>query len=359
MPKLTSDIVSTDTDQQIATQVDSRLNQESLNQERIDQDHDQGDLRAFGPAVGESDHGARLDGYLSKHFPFFSRAMWQKKIAAGHLLVDGTKVKAAYRIRTGQQLRLYSPPQSEPEVDKGIACLWRDEDNKLMAVYKPGNLPMHENGPYRRHTFTHLVWEKFGREWAALHRLDRETSGIVLCCCCPKLRRKITQAWTKLQIKKEYLAIAKGLPQQDHWLENRPIDDLTTSEIRIKKWVTEPGYGQTASTEFFVIGRRERFSLLKVRPRTGRTNQIRIHAAANGLPLVGDKLYHPNDQVFLTFYEQGATDWVLQQTGFKRLCLHAHTLTFSHPVSGREVHLASPMPPDMQSFWDSLVISTH
>jgi RluA family pseudouridine synthase len=291
-----------------------------------------------------------VDGYLAREFPFLSRAGWQKRIDDCRLLVNGRGTKSSARLKAGDVLSLHAPPAVEPKVDKGIAVLW--EDGGVMAVFKPGNLPMHENGPYRKNTFTELVWRTIGREWSAVHRLDRETSGIVLCAATPELRGQLAEDLAARRVRKEYLAIARGAPKETAWRADGPIGDLAGSAIRIKKWVV-PG-GLPACTDFSVVGVGPEACLLLARPLTGRTNQIRIHAAEWGHPLYGDKLYHPNEGVFLEYFAKGATPAVVEATAFPRLCLHAAGIEFTHPGTRKTVRVESPLPPDLVELWAAL-----
>jgi len=166
------------------------------------------------------------------------------------------------------------------------------------------------------------------------------------------LRHALAAALARRDVDKEYLAIAKGTPHASHFLEQGPIGDLTGSTIRIKKWVVPDG--QPALTTFEVLDTKAGHCLLLARPKTGRTNQIRIHAAVNHLPLVGDKLYHVNEQVFDSYFlNRGNTPWIIEQTGFHRLCLHAHRLGFFHPETGKRCDIECPMPQDMSELWQS------
>lgn len=303
--------------------------------------------RRLGPPIQLESQGERIDAYLARCFPFLSRSGWLKRIEDGRLLVNRRTLKKAARLKVGDQILLHAPPMAEPPVDRNIRVLW--QDGPVMAVFKPGNLPMHENGPYRLNTFTAIVWEELGREWSAVHRLDRETSGIVLCGATPEVRSRLAQDFQSRRMRKEYLAIARGAPETPKWIADGPIGDLAESAIRIKKWVV-PG-GLPSMTEFEVEGTALGATLLRARPLTGRTNQIRIHAAHAGHVLFGDKLYHDDEAIFLEYFEKGLTPNVIRRTGFPRLCLHAAALEFAHPETKRTELVECPMPADMADFW--------
>lgn len=305
------------------------------------------DFRRLGPPVSEGGEGERVDAYLARCFPFLSRSGWLKRIEDGRLIVSGRTLKKASRLRLGDEILLHAPQTAEPAVDRGIRVLW--QDGAVMAVYKPGNLPMHENGPYKKNTFTQIVWDELGREWAAVHRLDRETSGIVICGATHDVRSRLASDFQSRRMRKEYLAIARGVPEVPKWIADGPIGDLVASQIRIKKWVV-PG-GLPALTEFEVEETALGATLLRARPLTGRTNQIRIHAAHAGHILLGDKLYHEDEQVFLEYFEKGLTPDVIRRSGFPRLCLHAAALELTHPETGKVERVECELPYDMAAFW--------
>lgn len=312
----------------------------------------EGDFRGIGGLVPNDQDGARVDAYLAKHFPFLSRAGWQVRIGDGRLLVNGARVKASSRLKGGDVLTHYMPTGKEPEVDRGIRVLW--EKDGLMAVFKPGNLPMHESGLYRKNTFTELVREKIGKEWAAVHRIDRETSGIVICGNDNDLRGRLSIDFAERRVYKEYLAIARGVAEADQWTNDGAIGDLKASRIRIKRGVVENGL--PAKTEFRVLGRGRDATLLHCRPLTGRTNQIRIHAAHSGHVLFGDKLYHDDETIFLDYLDHGQTDDITRRTGgIRRLCLHAASIEFKHPRTREDCRIETPLPEDLQDFWASLM----
>jgi 23S rRNA pseudouridine1911/1915/1917 synthase len=304
-------------------------------------------FRPLGLPVSSYHAGERADAYLARQFPFLSRAGWQKRLRTAGVLVDGRPADVSYRLREGQQLVLHHPPSVEPEVDRAIYPLWRK--GAVMAVFKPAPLPMHENGPYRKNTFAELVKTELGPEWSAVHRLDRETSGIVLCGATTAVRNQLARSLAERNLYKEYLAITHGLSREERWIETGPIGDLTTSGIRIKKWVVPDG--QSAETHFEVLEKSARSTLLKAVPKTGRTNQIRIHAAYAGLHLIGDRLFHPDEEVFLEWFVHGLTAHVVRQSGFRRCLLHAHALAFVHPEDGKVHEVRCEMPDDMRDYW--------
>ena len=306
--------------------------------------------RTLGGPVASASSGIRVDLYLSREYPFLSRALWQKRLKDGEVLINGRVVRSSHTLKEHDVVHMYHVIEDEPEVNEEVEFLW--EEGGILAVMKPAPLPMHENGPYRKKTLAKIVQDRFGLEWAAVHRLDRETSGIVLCAATPEIRRKLSEAFEEHRVQKEYTAIACGVAAERSWICEAPIGAASDSKIRIKKWVNFED-GLSARTDFVVRGcKDEKWTLLHAMPKTGRTNQIRVHAAFSGLPLLGDKMYHGNEEVFLKFYASGNTDEVKSMAGFPRHCLHASMIEFKHPENGRNCLIQSPMAPDMKNFWE-------
>ena len=138
------------------------------------------ETRKLGPAIKDDKCGYRLDEYLAQHFPFFSRSGWQREIKAGAVFVNDVPArKPAQRLKLGDELCRLHPFEEEPEVNTNIKVIWNDGD--VAAVYKPAGLPMHESGRYRRRTVAGVLPQVLGPSWGYVHRLDRETSGILLC----------------------------------------------------------------------------------------------------------------------------------------------------------------------------------
>ena len=312
------------------------------------------DYRNLGRPISDDESGTRLDWHLGKSFLFRSRHQWCKLIRRREVLVNDEPTKVSYRLKVGDRICYYNPLADEPVVDRHVRLLW--QDGEVAAVHKTPNLPMHEGGAYRRNTFQNVLQTSLGVEWAAVHRLDRETSGVVLCSSSPEQRGWLSDGFRNKRFQKTYLAISCGVPTAERLVVEEPIGDATGTTFRTKKWVV-PG-GQFARTTFEVVDRiGDAFALLRVFPETGRTHQIRVHAAWSGFPLVGDKKYALDERVYLHYLDHGFDAFVQDACFFDRMCLHAHVLEFVHPLSGDVCKVQSPMPRDMNDIWSALCAS--
>jgi 23S rRNA pseudouridine1911/1915/1917 synthase len=312
-------------------------------------------MRSLGKPVSEDQAGMRIDSFLSDNFLFLTRAGWQKKIRSSMVRVGGRVIKGSYKIKAGDQISYMQDIQDEPEVDTNIKLLYEDEG--VLAIFKPGYLPMHENGPWKKNTFAYLIQQEFGEDCAAVHRLDRETSGIVLCSRDYGIRKNLSNQWVQGEVEKEYLAICNGVPTTDEFKVDAPIGDAVGSIIRIKKSVNPQGL--ESLTEFRCEQRAIDHSLVRAFPKTGRTNQIRVHLAHIGHVIVGDKMYHPDEKVFDDYYRFGDGENIAEKTGFYRHLLHAAKITFTHPNTGERISVECEMPADMNAKWQEITAHCH
>lgn len=302
------------------------------------------ETRRLGFPVQTAETGKRLDEYLAAHFPFFSRAGWQREINEGVVLVNGVPArKPSQRLQLGDELRRLHPFDEEPAVDTDMQILW--SDGELAALMKPSGLPMHEAGYYRRRTVAGVLPNILGEGWTPVHRLDRETSGLLLCAKRPFVRAQLTEMWTRREVKKTYLAVTTGVPSQDSWTMDLSIKaerKLRTNRAEISE------DGASAVTNFRVLSKGARSALIEASPITGKTNQIRLHAAAGGFPLIGDKVYGSNAQILDLYREEGNSSRVRDLAGFPRHALHAWRLSLTHPLTLEKLELTCSMPTDLR-----------
>ncbi len=216
-----------------------------------------------------------------------------------------------------------------------------------MVVDKPAGLPMHASAKFYFNTLTRVLSETYPNQVTQIcHRIDRETSGLVVVARDRQAASVLKQAFANRQVKKKYLAIVHGVP---NWNEKR-IDlplGLAGSAARISiRMVVRPD-ALPATTIVRVIAKRDTYSLLMCVPVTGRQHQIRAHLAAVGFPIVGDKLYAHGDDAFAEYCDSGMTDHLLNMFVLHRQALHAAWIEFPHPRGGHLVTVSSPMPREL------------
>ena len=290
--------------------------------------------------------GARLDRYLAARFTYRSRTQWRRIIAEGRVTLNGRPVRPARALRTGDLITYVPLQRQEPEVDRTIGVL--HVDTELVAVAKSGNLPMHPSGAYFRHTLIHLLAEAHP-EWGTLrviHRLDRETSGIVVFGRTREATNRIAHQFRRRTADKRYLALVHGTPERDAFTIDAPLGRAEGS--RIRKAVGVRPDGVPARTDVRVLHRGPGWSFLEARPRTGRLHQIRVHLRHVGLPIVGDKVYGLSERFFLQFIAgEPLTREEQAALGLPRQALHAYRLALDHPATGERLELRSPLPADL------------
>lgn len=290
--------------------------------------------------------GARFDRYLATRFTYRSRTQWGRLVRAGRLTVNGRAVRPARRLREGDLVEYVPLARAEPPIDPTYQVLHADA--WLVAVAKSGNLPMHPSGRYFHHTLLHLLLaeEPQWRRLLIVHRLDRETSGVVVFARTREAAAHLARQFRAREALKRYLALVEGRPERDRFTIELPLGRATESLVR--KAVGVRPDGVPARTEVQVLHRGENWAWVEARPATGRLHQIRVHLRAAGLPILGDKLYGRDERLFLKFVAgRELTPAEAAALALPRQALHAYELRLRHPATEAALTLRAPLPPDL------------
>lgn len=333
-------------------------------------DHVELEVRACDFQLTAEEATFRLDTFLSHHLSWRSRTSIQKLIQDGFVSIDpstpanprGAGTLAVERrpgrklshgsqvvIEIPEELRL-RPPHPSPEHVEIV-----HEDEQLIAVNKPPGVTVHPAGRHLTDTLIQrlhgLFRERYGdtRRFVKLcHRLDRETSGLLLCGKDAESHRNIMAQFENREVEKEYLAIVWGSPDLDGGKIDFPIGSARASRVRLKMACLSDG--MASRTDWRVIERFSDCTLVACKPFTGRQHQIRVHMEAIGHPLVGDKLYGLSDDAFLASANGELSREAAAELGMPRQALHNHRLVVTHPQDGSQLEMSCPLAPDMIEF---------
>ncbi|MDO4263604.1 MAG: RluA family pseudouridine synthase [Deinococcus sp.] len=270
--------------------------------------------------------------YYARFYPHSDRAVWEARLAAGEVELNGGRASGGESLRPGDRLTWHRPPWAEEVVPLHFSVI--HEDAHLLAVHKPSGLPTLPAGGFLDHTLLALL----RRQWPTatpLHRLGRGTSGLVLCSLTREAGATLSADWREGRVAKRYRALSAGVAAQDEYDITAPIGPV--DHPRLGQIYAASPAGKPSRSRARVLERRAGSTLLQVDIETGRPHQIRIHLASVGLPLLGDPLYLPGG---------GARpDALPGDLGYR---LHAQQLEFWHPLSGERFCLSAPVPPELQ-----------
>ncbi len=301
--------------------------------------------------------GQRLDQYLAAQFPDFSRSLIRKAIDAGTVTVNGAAAKASYKARTGDVLRIWLPkPKTGHPVAEEIPLDILYEDDYLALINKPPDMVVHPAKGNWSGTLANAVSWHFGPVSEAggdhrpgiVHRLDRDTSGVILIAKEEQTHRDLSMLFERRKVFKEYVAITQGVLDRDSdYIEARIIRH---PHERVKMAVTDDEEledAKDAVTYYEVIERFNGYTFVRVQPRTGRTHQIRVHLASVGCPVLADKVYSGRDQLRLSDLVPGL-DPAADEVVLSRQALHAHRLRFQHPRTEVWLEVVAPLPAELE-----------
>ena len=297
--------------------------------------------------------GQRLDQFIQSRIPRLSRTRAKAICKAGAFRLDGTRRRPSDLVRAGETVLLVRQTFQEPDAPREMPLLY--SDRAVAVIDKPAGLPVHPSASYHRNTVSYILRERHGDEAPRItHRLDRETSGVLLCARSLDVERRLKQAFEGREVRKAYLAIVRGEMTRDEGQIDLPMARAEEG-LHMLMCVSDRPDALEASTHFQVLLRAGGHSLVGLWPRTGRQHQLRVHLTALGHPIMGDKLYGPEgQQPFLDHIETGMTDALAERLGHTRHALHAHRLQIAHPLGEGVLDLVSPLPEDLHCLWESL-----
>lgn len=305
--------------------------------------------------------GMRLDQFVHLYLQDFSRSEIQRAIGAGGVTINGKPAKASYKVRKNDALHVEMPePDHDIPVPEDIPIDILFQDPYLAVINKPPDMVVHPaKGNWSGTLVNALQWhfrEQLSGENGFLrpgivHRLDKDTSGVILVAKDDATHRDLGNQFETRKVFKEYVAIVSGeLDRDSDYVEGalklHPHD-------RLRMIVSTDPDAKHALSYYEVLERFRGFTLVKVQPRTGRTHQIRVHLQHVGCPVLADKIYGGRDQFKLSDVMPGLPadqDEVL----IARQALHAFRLRFKHPHTGEWVEAEAPLPSDMRRVLEAL-----
>lgn len=320
-------------------------------------------------AVSEEHDGERLDKWLAECCTSLSRTQIRREITAGNVWVNGKHTKPSYRLAVDEQVRCVfqvptpAGPQPEP---MELSVLY--EDDALAVIDKPSAMVVHPAKGHWQGTLVSGLANHFDSLSSVggsvrpgiVHRLDRDTTGVILIAKTDEAHRTLAHQFENRSIKKQYVCLCLGRVDRDRDTIDLPIGHHPSN--RVKMAIREDGGNpKQASTFYEVMERFRRISYVRVRPKTGRTHQIRVHLAHIGNPVLCDRLYGAMSVVSRSFLLSGRDNLPESERDIllTRQALHAESIEFDHPSSGERLKISAPLPEDICGVVDALRAETE
>lgn len=284
--------------------------------------------------VDEINKGKRLDSYISDNMDKISRSFAQKLIENQQVTINGKNEKASYKVCVGDKVQVDVPEAQDTKLkaqDIPVEVVYEDKD--IIVVNKPKGMVVHPANGNPDGTLVNAILAMCKDSLSGIggeirpgivHRLDKDTSGLLIIAKNDEAHVKMSKQIQDRLVTKKYIALVKGVVKDDEATIDMPI---ARSKVDRKKMAVDKD-GKQAVTHFKVIKRYRGYTLLEIKIDTGRTHQIRVHMAKIGYPVVGDMVYSNGKNEF----------------GIEGQMLHAKSLEFSHPITGKKMHLEAQLP---------------
>lgn len=285
--------------------------------------------------VNEEENGKRLDVYIASKDEETTRSSAQRQIEQGNVVVNGKKItKVSYKVSEGDKIELEEQEPVEIELkaqDIPIDIVYEDKD--IIVVNKPKGMVVHPANGNPEGTLVNAIMaickdslSGIGGEIrpGIVHRLDKDTSGLLIVAKNDMAHVNMSEQIKRHEVKKTYIALVRGIVKENEATIDMPIG--RSNSDRKKMAVTKNG--KNAVTHIKVLKRYDKYTLLEINIETGRTHQIRVHLAHIGYPVIGDYIYSNGKNEF----------------GIVGQCLHAKSLEFKHPITGKDMKLEAPLP---------------
>jgi 23S rRNA pseudouridine1911/1915/1917 synthase len=325
------------------------------------------EVRACDFRVAPQEVAVRLDAFLAQKLRWRSRTSVQQLIQDGYVRLapagpglgpseadPSIERRAARILKHGARVVVEIPPECllPAATAAGTPLTVLYEDDHALVVDKSAGQPVHPSGRHQTNTLIQEVHAHYAQGGQLpfpvrlCHRIDRETSGALLLGKGDQAHRNLRKQFEAREVEKEYLAVVQGNPSADEGEIDLPLGPALGSRVRMKIGVREGGW--ESRTTWRVLERRPDRALVACRPLTGRQHQIRVHMAALGHPLLGDKLYGPDEELFLRSQRGELAPEDQDSLGLERHALHSHRIAWRCPRTGARREALSPLPADLR-----------
>lgn len=294
--------------------------------------------------VNQNDVGKRIDSYIASNTEL-SRTNIQRLIEEGKILVNLKNTKVSYKVQENDEITIEEEKPKETSLKaQNIPIEVLYEDNDIIVVNKPKGMVVHPANGNPEGTLVNAIMaickdslSGIGGEIrpGIVHRIDKDTSGVLIIAKNDKAHIQMSEQIKNHEVEKTYIALVKGIVKENAATINMPIGRST----RDRKKMAVRKDGKNAITHFKVLERFENYSLLEIKIETGRTHQIRVHLSEIGYPIVGDEVY-----------SNGKNEWKI-----KGQCLHAKSLRFKHPVTGKDMFVVAELPEYFKVILSSII----